>query len=83
VDFDYATGFRVLIWTVIAGGLIGVGETIKGNAPKKSARAIMAWPLIGLGIAFFFLAGAEILVNFFGGLLLEAWSLVKWIRGLF
>jgi hypothetical protein len=82
MDLDYATGLRVLLWAALAGGFAWVGTKIQGDTPK-GARKYLGWPFIGLGCFFFFLAGMEIVVNFFGGLLLELWALVTWVRSLF
>jgi hypothetical protein len=82
MDFDYATGFRVLLWAGIAAGFAWLGLRIRGDKPQ-GGRKYLAWPFLGLGCFFFFLAGMEIVVNFFGGLLLELWALVTWVRSLF
>jgi hypothetical protein len=82
MDFDYATGLRVLLWAAIAAGLVWLGKQVQGDSPK-GARKILAWPFFGLGFFFFFLAGSEIVVNFFGGLLLELWGIITWVRNLF
>jgi hypothetical protein len=81
-ELDYATGFRVLLWAGIAAGFAWLGLRIRGDKPQ-GARKVLAWPFMGLAYFFFFLAGAEIVVNFFGGLLLEIWSLLVWVRSFF
>lgn len=80
--YDYGGAFGVVLFMAIGGGLVWLGKYVEGTSPTR-ARKILAWPFIGLGVAFACLAALDLLVNFFGSLMLEAWGFLLWLRSFF
>ena len=82
MDFDYSTGFHVLVWAGIATALLWVGLKVSGDSPK-GVRRYLAWPFFGLALFCMFLLVTEMYANMLTPVVRGVISLGQWIRSFF
>jgi hypothetical protein len=82
VFYDYGTAFGTAFLMAIGAGLAWLGIHARGES-VNSVRRVLSWPFLGLGIVLFFAGGLNLLLNFFGPLILDAWIFLMWLRSFF
>jgi len=80
--YDYGGAFGPALLMAIGAGIAWLGLLIRGKS-SNGLRSVLSWPFVGLGIVFFFAAGLNMLLNFFGPLVLDAWGFLTWVRSFF